>query len=275
MKKETKRTAKRKSIEKIASSVSRSKRQNMRSTRGTRIKVTRRQKIFFGIIPIVLLLLVSCIYVYLMRDKLVYYTADGELCTYYMDSRFVLGRDVPLVYDAKEGKTFTKEEFRTEFAQDLWLPLYYTEKNAVLTPRPLVYCDSRSLNYNLLPVFSDIKIAENGNIVMSDKRSEAAVSSGFLYDGKDIYIFLEPVTLRVNGYQFELSRLSYVEAQYGGMVTVFDYETRGFYSEELKDEPLAYDTSKNFEIHLLSDEVENSLGRFLIFSSPDLLEPII
>ena len=58
----------------------------------------------------------------------------------------------------------------------------------------------------------------------------------FLYDGKDLYFFLDEVTLIVGNKEITLSPMSYVSCSYLNMVEYYDYSNDKYVTIELGNE---------------------------------------
>ena len=107
------------------------------------------------------------------------------------------------------------------------------------------------------------------------REKETAVDRGFLFDGEDFYLFLEPVVVKFNGYSLELPALSYVEARYNGDVMIFNAQDKSFLIESPKSVVTAGIPTGDYEISLLNDSMVLHDGmRVLLFTRADLLESI-
>lgn len=156
------------------------------------------------------------------------------------------------------------------------LPIYLADSRKVVLPTDLLYYEPRSNKYSRLPYFSEIRCEENGAITVTRDGKTAQPTQGFLYDGEDFYLFLEPVTLSFNGYTMELPSLSYVEARYGGDIMVFNYDTKEFFIEASDGTGTAEAGEEDYEISLLGDSMTLLDGtKKLLGSRPELFDPLI
>ena len=116
----------------------------------------------------------------------------------------------------------------------------------------------------------------NGTVTVQRERNSRVAESGFLYDGGDQYIFLEPMIVYFNGYKMELPALSYVEAVYGGYMMVFNYETKECFTELSDGSGTAQPPSGDYVLSLLGDSVTMRDGsKMLLATRPDLFDPIV
>jgi hypothetical protein len=107
-------------------------------------------------------------------------------------------------------------------------PIYYQNKDIVILPKnmsvvmPTLSCaEYLSLGYSYITY-------QNGTYNLTTKDYNKKLNHYFLYDGKDLFFFIEPVTLTVNNEKIELSSLSYVIAKYNNSITYYDKKTDTF-----------------------------------------------
>lgn len=71
------------------------------------------------------------------------------------------------------------------------------------------------------------KVTENhSNITYERNGKIAQVYGGFLHDGEDVYVFLEPVVLTIGNVKYDLGALSYAKVWYNQRVEFFNSTTR-------------------------------------------------
>ena len=156
------------------------------------------------------------------------------------------------------------------------LPIYYDDRQAFVVTEDMEYYDPRTGQYSRVDQFTELYKDKNGGVHANRENVDKLVNKGFLYNGKDMYIFLEPVTLRLNGFSQELPALSYVEATYNGTVVIFNYDTKESVVMNAETEVTASADSEDYQILLLSDSYMDTQGkRWLLFNAPDVLDPLI
>lgn len=107
-------------------------------------------------------------------------------------------------------------------------PIYYKEKNIVIFPEDMsVIMPTLSCAEYLSKGYSYITY-ENSIYTLTANRYNKKLNHYFLYDGADLYFFIEPVTLTVNNEKIELSPLSYIIAKYNNSITYYDKKTDTF-----------------------------------------------
>ena len=107
-------------------------------------------------------------------------------------------------------------------------PIYYQDKDIVILSQNMsVVMPTLSCAEYLTTGYSYITFA-NGVYNLTTNRYNQKLNHYFLYDGLDLYFFIEAVTLTVGQEEIKLSPLSYVIAKYGKYVTYYDKKTDTF-----------------------------------------------
>ena len=152
-----------------------------------------------------------------------------------------------LTFTRKEGLTELKAKDRKVTLDST--PVYYSDENGkVILPEDMavVYPNNNGMMYRINH-FADIT-EENGEIYLetnlATKTNKTKLEKAFLYDGQDLYFFLERTTITVNGTSYEVSPLSYVIVRYKQSVEIYNYE---------KDEYQIIDTSETQEAKVETD----------------------
>lgn len=95
--------------------------------------------------------------------------------------------------------------------------------------------------------FADIT-EESGQIYLetnsATKTNKTKLEKAFLYDGQDLYFFLERTSITVNGTTYEVSPLSYAIVRYKQSVEIYNYE---------KDEYQVIDTTEAQDAKVVTD----------------------
>ena len=156
------------------------------------------------------------------------------------------------------------------------LPIYLENSRRVVLPADMLYISPRAGGCSRAVHFSEVECRANQMISVSRGGSKADTERGFLYDGEDFYLFLEPVTVSFNGYTMELPALSYVEAVYGGYMMLFNYDTREFFMELSDGTGTAQPASGDYVVSLLGDSITLSNGnKLLLANRPELFGPVV
>lgn len=102
-------------------------------------------------------------------------------------------------------------------------PIYYkTEENKMLFPQDMavVFPENQGLMEKIIH-FSTINLEENIPYLQYENNKQS-IENSFLFDGNDLYIFLEPTTIVIEDQTYELSPLSYVMVTYRQTVEIYE-----------------------------------------------------
>ena len=162
------------------------------------------------------------------------------------------------------------------YSSEAILPVYLKKSPAIVLTTDMMYLAPRSGICERAVYFSEVKCDDNGTVTVTRNGKSQNPQQGFLYDGGDFYLFLEPMKLSFNGYSMDVPALSYVEAVYGGYMMVFNYETKEFFIELSDGSGTAQTPSGDYVISLLGDSMTLHDGsRQLLAIRPDLFDPIV
>lgn len=110
---------------------------------------------------------------------------------------FQVGAGEKIIFEKGEKLTYEKSFTTYQSAKDGEVltasPLYELGGNSLLLPRDLIYVNAREKAFHRADHFSQFQVTKEGTVF---KEKEL---KGFLYDGFQQYVFLEPMTLKING----------------------------------------------------------------------------
>ena len=234
-----------------------------------RRKLSTKEKLIL-IVP-ALAVVIAAVLIYLLMNKVTKVTIAEPACQYYAGTASRISSGASL-YE-KDGEVYIEVNGSSQKMNSL--PIYYTERTAVLLTADGVYVDPREDRSWRIDRFDELAYFNSTVIVRGDGK-DGTVTKGFLFDGKDLYLFTEPVTLKFNGYSFDLPAMSYVEAVYGGDVMVFNSETKEFFTEPARGNVIAEIGTGDYKVSLLNDSMTLFDGsKSLLITRPELLDPIL
>lgn len=219
-----------------------------------------------------LLLVAIAVTVTLLARRSTEYQFNDVAGQYYGGQKFSIPEGTRMY---REGKESTKLAGGALDRETDALPIYYENKQMVVLPQDMVYYAPRDNTCLRVKHFSELTYNSLGVQEIKQKKKTADMQAGFLYDGKDIYLFLEPVKLSVNGAVIDLGAMSCVEADTQiGMISV--YNTNGdMLFEEMKSRCWVYPASEDYTVYLLDDSMERHDGtRVLLFGEPQKLDSL-
>ena len=98
-----------------------------------------------------------------------------------------------------------------------------------------------------------------------------AINNGFIFDGNDLYFFLDDVTLTVGNTEYELSPLSYAIVNYRSNVEFYNYDNDEYTiiqdENSLNSDVIANNKANNYSINLSLDSLKTDKNSQLLISN--------
>ena len=144
-------------------------------------------------------------------------------------------------------------------------PVYYKNENIVVFPKDMsVVMPTLNCAEYLSKGYSYITY-ENGIYNLTTNKYNKRLNHYFLYDGNDLYFFIEPVTLTIDGEEIKLSPLSYLIAKYNKYISYYDKKTDTYKTIDITDEN---STIKNeyYTVYINKDTLAYHGGNYLLTS---------
>lgn len=159
-----------------------------------------------------------------------------------------------LTFTRKEGLTELKATDRKVTLDST--PVYYADKEGkVIFPEDMaiVFPNNNGMMYRINH-FANMQ-EKNGEIYLetssATKEDKTKLEKAFLYDGQDLYFFLDRTTITVNGVNYEVAPLSYAIVRYKQSVEIYNYD---------KDEYQIIDTSETQDAKIVMDTYTVNMG---------------
>ncbi len=143
-------------------------------------------------------------------------------------------------------------------------PLYYKDEEKIILPKTMsiIFPLSNILQYKV-NYFSSISKEEDSYYLIDGDRKET-LSNCFLYDGNDLYFFIDETKIVIGDQEIVVSPLSYVILTYNDNIQIYNYSTDQMQTI-LIGENQAFAISGNYNINLSIDAVVyNNNSRLLI-----------
>lgn len=151
-------------------------------------------------------------------------------------------------------------------------PMYYRDvlgKVLLAKETELVVPDTGTYK---LKKFTNI-IKENNDIKVKKLNSDNQknVNNGFIFDGNDMYLFLEDTVVSVGNTEYELPALSYVIVNYKSNVEIYNYDKDEYtiIQDEnlLQSDVIATNRIKNYVINMSLDSLKTEKNNQLLISN--------
>ena len=151
-------------------------------------------------------------------------------------------------------------------------PMYYNDiLGQVLFAKPMeiVFPDVGSYK---LDQFTNI-IQENNTMYAKkvNKKDRKALNNAFLFDGNDLYFFLEETTIIVGDEEYIVSPLSYAIVNYRESVEIYNYDKDEYTiiqdENTLKTDVIAKNLPRNYTINMSVDSLSTEKRNQLLITS--------
>ncbi len=221
-----------------------------------------------GVAGILLLLLVLLVYWYV--DGLSAYKPGTATHQYFLGNEFTYDEG-SVFRDGKDSLTATNGGSKSTMSDT---PILYEGTTQLTIPtNMLLMVPSESTALYRINLFTTITEA-SGRVTFTSGKKTAQSYGGFMYDGEDLYILLEPSVLTIGNVTRELPALSYVKAIYGQIVEFHNSETDEDKVVGISDVDVMVTGQSGFRLNLLKDVIYTSSGEALLYSAVDSVGPI-
>lgn len=193
---------------------------------------TRSRWIAGGVAAVLLIVVLLGVFLFLRSSRQIrigdaYFIEEGEIVS--------SGHTWKLSYDKKKGTTL-KGDGRTKNLTDDGTVIYMNGEDKVLLPQAYGLQFAAEDKIYRLEYFSTLEKTASG-VLIKDGGSSITVSGGIAYDGVDNYLFLEPVTMKVDETVYELPVLSTAHVVFANRIDLY------IYGGEAKKLPLYTDST--------------------------------
>lgn len=152
-------------------------------------------------------------------------------------------------------------------------PIYYAGEKKVLFPKNmnLVYPISGGLQYKV-NYFSTLE-SENNILYLQDGKLRKELLSCFLYDGNDLYFFIDETKIIVQNKEYILSPFSYVILKHNQSIEIYDIKNDNYQIIELDNQEIKA-VSNGYTINLSIDAINYSGKSRLLIKNTDFLNKL-
>lgn len=185
-----------------------------------------------------------------------------EVYQYFYDKKYE--------YNAKIGLNRKKEivEYKTTDYDITFdsTPIYYKYKNKVIFPSNMsIVMPTLNCSEYLSPKYSLISKKKN-NYYLKTTKYDNKLGHYFLYDGLNLYFFLDEVKLTINNQEIKLSPLSYVyTSNVNPTVSYYDKKTDTFKTINVKDFKTTIENDY-YKVNISTDQIDH-YGQNIILTS--------
>lgn len=150
-------------------------------------------------------------------------------------------------------------------------PVYYLDaENKILLPEDMaVIFPNKNGTMQRVTHFSTLQL-KNNICYLQYEQKEKQLKNAFLFDGNDLYIFIEPITLKVGEQAYQLSAFSYVIVDYRQTVEIYQKQEDTYQIIEYNQGDVKA-ISTNYEINLSIDSLKYEGKEQLLLKKIEIL----
>lgn len=231
----------------------------------------KNKKLSFSIIilfTMVLVLICTFVLLFYVREYRKYQTIESNFYYYYSKNKIDFTAQVTI--NSKENILSIEKE-----GMDLsTFPIYYKDEEKLVLPKntELVY-PYRSKSLYKLGYFTEVYI-KNEYVFVKSEYGNGRLYDCFLYDGDNIYIFVEPTVLIIGDTRYNISKLSYVLVSSTSIEIYNKVDDTFVYIDNIDSNKTAYAYTEEYMINLTNDTYEYKGAYYSLIKNVDGLDSI-
>lgn len=225
------------------------------------------------IASMILLVILVVIIFWFMSDKQTKTVKADDISVYFIGTLYKYDGKCKITYDGQNAVIKAGKDEPEIVLKDQ--VLVADKGQRLVTPNSLIYHtgdpsnDLKRVNY-----FSDIYIDDEKHIVIERDNKKVIVTDGFLYNGADLYVFLEDMTLTIGEEEIQLKPLSYVVVKYQKSLEVYSSETNEYMTMASFGSDIKAVSNRGYVLNLSTDLYETEENEYILFSGIEQLESI-
>lgn len=184
------------------------------------------------------------------------------LYTWVNEERLDYGEDELVFERINDDTTLTIDGLKQEHISSI--PYYYNDERKVLFPQEMNIIQPRVNNgqQNRLPTLSTID-GTGPEIMVAFADKKITLGSAFLFDGSDVYFFINPMEITIDGDTIKTSEMTLVTYNFNHELYIYDYNSgEARYIEGVKSVQAKTD---KYSVNLVTDTFEiNAKSRLLV-----------
>lgn len=151
-------------------------------------------------------------------------------------------------------------------------PIYYLEGIKMILPKDMAIVNSQDGSMNKIVHFSQILKKDAGTYLIENSK-ERLVQDFFLYDGKDTYVFFDPIKIYNGEMLIEIEPFSYVKLiNNGNMIEIYSKYKDKFEVIDVDESKLIAVSNYGYTLDLKLGSLKTSIGEQLLFKDIDALK---
>lgn len=222
----------------------------------------------------IVLIILILIVVWFWGDRQTVKIKDDEVEVYFVGTKVQYPEGCRLSFDGE--KTEVVGNKNNESVPLSYEPLIVNKGAKLINPSTLIYhTGDASKPLKKITYFSEITTEDEGNIAVKRENKTATCQGGFCYNGDNLYVFLEPVVLKVGGSEYDLAPLSFANAVYKEYVEIYSSASNEYSKiSTVGDVKIEADFGEKYTIDLSTDLYKKGEDEYILFSAADTLDKL-
>lgn len=225
--------------------------------------------IILGAIIIILVAVVIVNLFFINKDLNSKKIKNEDVYVYFGDEKFDYKGNITLDHEGK----ITNIKFDNKKVTLYSEPIYYAKKGKVILPVPYSVVNTSVGLQNKVMYYTEI-VSRDGYYYLVNNELDYKLNNNFLFDGSDMYIFIQSSKVTFGDKEIEISPLSYVNYVFDTKdLYIYNYETKKIEYYENVDQDV-FVSNKNYKVNLSSDNIIINEKQKLLMKNFDYLKKL-
>lgn len=203
-------------------------------------------KIIIGIIILVLLTILIINLFNVNKDLTSKKIKNEDVYIYFGTEKFDYKGNITL----DRNNNITNIKFNNKKSKLYSEPIYYSKKEKIIIPTYYNLVNTSVGLQNKIKYYTELELIDDSYYLKNDKLNYK-LNNNFLYDGSDMYIFIQQSTVTFNDIKVEISPLSFVN---------YIFDTKELYIYNYKEDKITYYEKVDTDVYVLNDNYKVNLS---------------
>lgn len=225
--------------------------------------------IILGAIIIILVAVVIVNLFFINKDLNSKKIKNEDVYVYFGNEKFDYKGNITLDHEGK----ITNIKFDNKKVTLYSEPIYYAKKEKVILPVPYSVVNTSVGLQNKVMYYTEI-VSRDGYYYLVNNELDYKLNNNFLFDGSDMYIFIQSSKVTFGDKEIDISPLSYVNYVFDTKdLYIYNYETKKIEYYENVDQDV-FVSNKNYKVNLSSDNIIINEKQKLLMKNFDYLKKL-
>jgi biopolymer transport protein ExbD len=193
---------------------------------------------------------------------------DINFYQYLSSNKFEYNGKVLISIDDKNNTVLNNNQIKVNLDAT---PIYYAKEKSLFLPKDMsiIFPNNFGL-HNKVNHFSSITLKDN-NFYVKNENYQKQVTDCFLFDGEDLYLFLDKMTFTIGKDTYVIEPFSYIILDYQNSIQIYDYKNDIYRIINLDKNDIIATSSKGYKVNLSIDSISYDKYEQLLLKKIDIL----